>query len=65
MRNVFKGFQVSHLAVPKSMERGINNHYTSMHGGHSPRLSFGLFRQPKQQPVTRPGKNPGTKIGKL
>lgn len=65
MRNVFKGFQVSHLAVPKSIERGINNHYTSMHGGRPPRASFGLLRQPKLQPVIRPGKNPGTKMGKL
>lgn len=65
MRNVYKGFQVSHLAVPKTMEASINNHYSSMHGGRMPRASFGLLRKPTQRPVTMPGKNPGTKIGKF
>lgn len=58
MRNVFKGFQVSHMAVPKIHEAKINQAYTTM---HAPKPILRI-RQEKPQVAKRarmPGRNPG------
>lgn len=64
MRNVFKGFQVSKMAIPKIHEAKINQGFSSM---HTPSLKKSFLRQEK--PITaknasRPGKNAGIKRGR-
>lgn len=63
MRNVFKGFQVSKMAVPKlhvaKMNQAFNVH-------HTPSLKRPVGRLEKQataKTASRPGKNAGIKRG--
>lgn len=63
MRNVYKGFQFSQLAVPKMHAAAINSSFTAM---HSPKPPSMLRRPPAAEtakPARRPGKNPGIKSG--
>lgn len=58
MRNVFKGFQTSHMAVPKIHMAKINQAYTTM---HAPK-NITRVRQEKPQVAKRAkmiGRNPG------
>lgn len=58
MRNVFKGFQTSHMAVPKIHMAKINQSFASMHAPKGIRQ----VREPKMQTAKRahmPGRNPG------
>lgn len=56
MRNVYKGFQVSHLAVPKIQEAKINQGFQAMHISTPRRPPAPVVpKMPK-----RVGKNPGT-----
>lgn len=64
MRNVFKGFQTSHMAVPKIHMAKINSQFNTH---HAPTLKRGALRIDKQQVAKnalRPGKNPGIKGGR-
>ncbi len=71
MRNVVKGFQISHLAVPKMHAVGINNHFADFHGPRAPNMRMlksasghaGTFSKAPLQPVRRPGKNVAVKGG--
>jgi len=57
MRNVVKGYEVSHLAVPKMHQNGINKLYNRMHG---PRTSQKFLKNPKRLKMPKmPGHNPG------
>lgn len=63
MRNVAKGFQVSHLAVPKLHMAAINQHFTTY---HAPKLHLSVPRIGKPttaKTANRPGKNPDIKRG--
>lgn len=57
MRNVFKGFQVSQLAVPKIHAAKINQSFQAMHTPRRPPAPT----IPKSAP--RPGRNPGIRRG--
>ena len=59
MRNVFKGFQASKLAVPKLHQTKINSEFNTH---HAPSLKRPVLRIEKQQTpkiAKRPGRNPG------
>ena len=64
MRNVFKGFQASKLAVPKSHATSINKAYDTHHAPALKRpglrLEYGS-KLPKKAGKL-PGRNPGTKL---
>jgi hypothetical protein len=64
MRNVFKGFQVSHKAVPKIHQTNINKSFSTM---HAPGLKRPAIRGESGVKLPKkahklPGRNPGTKI---
>jgi len=62
MRNVFKGYQVSKMAVPKTLASSIQKDF-DVH--HAPSLSRGVLRLPNAVKVAkrigRIGKNPGVR----
>lgn len=63
MRNLFKGYQASKMAVPKVHMAKINQAFSNH---HAPALKRPVLRIEKQQvakPAHRPGKNPGIKGG--
>jgi hypothetical protein len=67
MRNVFKGYQASKMAIPKVHERAINNGYMSMHGGKVNTLKRPVLRlestvKAAKKAPKMPGRNPGTKL---
>lgn len=66
MRNAIKGFQVSKLAVPKMMERQVNNAFGSYHRTYSGSPRMNARKPPAMQapkPAIRPGKNAGIRGG--
>lgn len=66
MRSVVKGFQVSHLAVPKVHEAKINSGFAAMHAPSLKRPTLRLNnRVSVSKPASRPGKNPGIGRGYL
>jgi hypothetical protein len=64
MRNVYKGYQASKSAMPKTSVAAINKSYSMYHSGriHMPtvRLNYGI-KMPKKAP-RMPGRNPGTRM---
>jgi hypothetical protein len=60
MRNVYKGYQVSKMAMPKGHMESLNKAFSQMHG---PRPAHFVEKPPKAQKVPtlpkRPGKNKG------
>ena len=66
MRNVVKGFEISHIAVPKPHQNRINKMYSRMHspgtGIHKIKKPAGLAKSSKLPKMPKmPGKNPGIK----
>ena len=63
MRNVFKGFQASKMAIPKIHMDSINSGFKSTHAITAKRPALRMesgIKLPKK--VKLPGKNPGTKF---
>ena len=63
MRNVVKGFQVSHLALPKVHMAAINQHFNNYHAPSLHMQSPRVGKPTTAKNANRPGKNPGVKRG--
>jgi len=64
MRNVFKGFQTSQMAIPKVHMAKINADFNVHHAPVLKRPALRIDRQVMPKNALRPGKNPGIKRGR-
>lgn len=60
MRNVYKGFQTSKMAVPKVHAAKLNQAYDIHHAPGLKRPALRLEKGQTAKRVRMPGKNPGT-----
>lgn len=60
MKNVYKGYQVSKMAMPKGHLESLNKAFSQMHG---PKPSHYIPKPPRPEPLPKLPKRPGRNKG--